>query len=280
MVEDLITKVQWSELRDTFQQEWGFGRVNATQLTTGARSAPRLIASERRSHLAIHDAILPVGDDVAADKTGSDDVPRCARVKVCGTRDGLQPCAYELSEQLLFQLHGRRRVLVVDPAYTFRGVYPYPADHPLDRQSMVDWDKVDLVRFPKCTDVRGRVVVLGPGEMLYLPQFFWAHVQNLEETCIALHVVLGSGSRTRRHRSPSSAELATSRLLEQRVVEKEGQKDAKRFLEAVAVGEESELIDTSSLKVAAAVRSRAVVSHVAVTLSFRHGTARDLREWS
>ena len=60
----------------------------------------------------------------------SGEVRRCVQTMLlCGMRDALLPAQYTGYECLQAQLKGRRRVVLVDPAQTFKGMYPYPCNH-------------------------------------------------------------------------------------------------------------------------------------------------------
>ena len=73
-------------------------------------------------------------------------------------------------ETLEIQLLGRRRVTLVSPDQTYRGVYPFPTAHPLDGRSAVDWSDVDYARFPNAANVRGAVAILEPGTACSSPR--------------------------------------------------------------------------------------------------------------
>lgn len=61
----------------------------------------------------------------------------------------------------------------------FRGLYPYPVHHPYDQYSMVDFDRPDTAAWPKfLSGVRGRCCILEPGDLLFVPQYWWAAVHR------------------------------------------------------------------------------------------------------
>ena len=72
-------------------------------------------------------------------------------------------------------------------------MYPYPVGHPLDGRSMVDWADVAYDRFPNAAGVTGRVCVLAPGDVLFVPEGWWRHEQGLSHT--HAHVQLRFGRR-------------------------------------------------------------------------------------
>lgn len=69
----------------------------------------------------------------------------------------------------MLQVKGVRRVLIIDPKYSFSGMYPFAVHHPYDGHSMVDWEAPDESAWPACQGVRGRVCLLQPGDVLFVP---------------------------------------------------------------------------------------------------------------
>lgn len=88
------------------------------------------------------------------------------------------PCHYDEQENLFAQVQGYKRFILFPPEQ-FDCLYPYPVHHPHDRQSQVDFDQPDYAKFPKFKDARGFEGVVGPGEVLYIPIYWWHHVESL-----------------------------------------------------------------------------------------------------
>lgn len=61
-------------------------------------------------------------------------------------------------------------------------MYPFPLHHPHDRQSQVDLDNPDLTKFPKFKDAKGVEGIVNPGDVLYLPPYWWHHVISIDQT--------------------------------------------------------------------------------------------------
>lgn len=43
----------------------------------------------------------------------------------------------------------------------------------------VDFDRPNYTKFPKFKDARGCEAVVGPGDVLYIPIYWWHHVESL-----------------------------------------------------------------------------------------------------
>lgn len=99
----------------------------------------------------------------------------------------LYHCHFDLQPNLHVQLTGRKRFILFPPE-AWPHLYPFPVHHDLDRRSMVDLDSPDGSRFPSWRGARGFEVELGPGDALYIPPYWWHHVQSLtpETTSMAM----------------------------------------------------------------------------------------------
>jgi hypothetical protein len=83
------------------------------------------------------------------------------------------PIHYDLSENLLVQILGEKRVLLWDPTqYPLLYLNPIGTRH--DRQSRIDVNRPDPVSFPRFVNAKALEHILRPGEMLYIPAF-WMH---------------------------------------------------------------------------------------------------------
>jgi len=125
-----------------------------------------------------------------------------------GTGGTLYHCHYDLQPNLHVQLTGRKRFILFPPE-DYGSLYPFPVHHDLDRRSRVDLDSPDDARFSSWSHAQGKIVELEPGDALYIPPFWWHHVQSLspETTSMAMwffehfplseHVPYGVGQRAR-----------------------------------------------------------------------------------
>lgn len=99
----------------------------------------------------------------------------------------LYHCHYDLQPNLHVQLSGKKRFIVFSPDEWPR-LYPFPLHHDLDRRSQVDFDNPDYDKFPEFRGARGSIVELNPGDALYIPPYWWHHVQSItpETTSMAM----------------------------------------------------------------------------------------------
>ena len=164
---------------------------------------------------------------------------------VAGHRDGLTPARYILEDSIHLQVHGRRRILLISPEYSFKGMYPYPVAHPYDGYSMVDLDDVNYGQTPAFAAVRGQSFILEPGDLLYIPRGWWRHEQGLSKEHISLDLRFSPGKRARdRH----VAVLPVSRDIEERLARTEGIEQIKHWIKVIAEADDANWIDLSTVK--------------------------------
>lgn len=106
-----------------------------------------------------------------------------------GTSGSGTQCHYDVANNVILQLHGSKRVRVWRPSDGVYRLHTYPDAHPRSRKSQVDLDVDDdddstlRWRYPHyyCTHTPLRPtldVILRPGDALYLPAFWFHHVEN------------------------------------------------------------------------------------------------------
>ncbi len=161
-----------------------------------------------------------------------------------GVTDGLQPARYSLQDEILAQVSGRRRVLLIPPSAAFSGMYPFPVAHPYDRYSMVNLEALDPVEWPSCTQVRGIVAVLRPGDVLYVPAYWFAHAQDLESESATLRFTLSRGMRPP---ASAAAMLRASRSVEERVAAVEGPSAVRKWVSLIGQGAEGPMLDLGTV---------------------------------
>lgn len=90
------------------------------------------------------------------------------------------PIHYDLSENLLVQILGEKRVLLWDPTqYPLLYLNPIGTQH--DRQSRIDVNHPDPTFFPRFVNAKAlEHILLRPGEMLYIPAFWMHYVYTIK----------------------------------------------------------------------------------------------------
>ncbi len=85
-------------------------------------------------------------------------------------------------QNLFVQVTGKKRWLMADPAYTPCFEPRISSSSQQYCHSMVDFRDPDIERFPLYQYVPMWEVVLEPGDLLYVPPFWWHCVENLTDT--------------------------------------------------------------------------------------------------
>ncbi|HEU4533966.1 MAG TPA: cupin-like domain-containing protein, partial [Polyangiaceae bacterium] len=93
----------------------------------------------------------------------------------------VSPLHFDRAHNFFVQLYGRKKWILVAPEESDNVYYPC-ADFPLSRLHMspVDVEHPDLERFPKFRRVRRYELVLGPGDILFIPAGWWHYVRALD----------------------------------------------------------------------------------------------------
>lgn len=83
------------------------------------------------------------------------------------------------SDNILIQVAGRKRVLLVPPERT-NCMYPTRRYEFRSDMSAIDVKAWDPVRHPRYAEARPATVVLNPGDILYVPPKWWHRVESLD----------------------------------------------------------------------------------------------------
>ena len=85
---------------------------------------------------------------------------------------------FDQDHNFFVQLRGKKRFTLWSPAQ-HELLYMYPRVHPLWHKSRINFRSPDLTRFPDFSKSRALQVVLGPGDVLYVPPYTWHYVETL-----------------------------------------------------------------------------------------------------
>ena len=92
----------------------------------------------------------------------------------------VSPLHYDLSEGVLAQLHGTKRITLAATKYN-KELYPYPLAHAHDRQSQVDnIHDPDARAFPLSRSVPLLSGDLDAGSLLYIPYGWWHQIESID----------------------------------------------------------------------------------------------------
>jgi len=103
-----------------------------------------------------------------------------------GTGGNVTPLHWDSAQNLLSQVRGRKRVVLFEPKQT-SFLYPFSVYSTMPHLSHINIEKPDINKFPKFKKAKGIECMLEPGEMLFIPAFWWHQVHSLEQLNIAIN---------------------------------------------------------------------------------------------
>jgi len=102
---------------------------------------------------------------------------------------------FDPDDNFLVMIKGRKRVRLFK--HDIDSLYPNPlGSHGKTIQSQVNLDSPDLEKFPKFANAHCQHTILHPGEMLFIPAFFWHQVSALD-TGISMNFFYGDPGENR-----------------------------------------------------------------------------------
>jgi len=93
--------------------------------------------------------------------------------------DTRSPLHMDLPDNLFCQFVGRKRVRLFSPRQEWR-MYRHAPWSRLPQVSRVDAEDPDLGAFPRFAGARSLTCTIAPGEMLYIPRFWWHQIRSLD----------------------------------------------------------------------------------------------------
>jgi hypothetical protein len=103
-----------------------------------------------------------------------------------GQQGIVMPNHYDATDNMYVMAWGRKRAIIGEPGQ-LDALYRYPNEHPLAGSSQVNLTSPDLYRYPNFKNARLREVVVGPGDILYLPAWWWHQFEQPFDDTAALN---------------------------------------------------------------------------------------------
>ncbi len=97
-----------------------------------------------------------------------------------GPGNNFTPLHYDAADNFLTQIRGRKRVMLCPPREIAR-LYPYPFSYVANHFSQVNLHAPDLTRFPAWAHADRAVLEFGPGDMLFIPVYWWHAVWGIDQ---------------------------------------------------------------------------------------------------
>ncbi len=104
-----------------------------------------------------------------------------------GPGNNVTPLHYDAANNFLAQIRGRKQVILCPPREIAR-LYPFPFSYAANpyspaanHMSQVDVLSPDLTRFPAWAHADRTLLELGPGDMLFIPVYWWHAVYGIDQ---------------------------------------------------------------------------------------------------
>lgn len=155
----------------------------ASEEMDGADAAAAIAGAEasgRRPYL-MQQPIAKVAPELLAEVP----IPALARARKVdpylwfGAAGCVSPLHFDVANNLFAQVYGRKRFTLAPPDH-YQELAPAPISARHANLSRLDPERPDLARFPAFASVATTRCEVGPGDLLYLPPFYWHHVRSLQ----------------------------------------------------------------------------------------------------
>jgi len=152
-------------------------------------------------------------------------------------KDIITMCHYDEAFNFFGQVRGKKKFTLFSPN-EFKNLYPFPLHHANDRQCMVDIDDPDLEQFPNFVNSSAVVGVVGPGDVLYIPPYWFHHVDSLEDSISINFWFILNNSQPEAIKFPlsPSQKMAVRRNIERLIAQALGPREVGDFLKELAIG--------------------------------------------
>jgi len=112
-----------------------------------------------------------------------------------GSKNTTARCHYDSAPNLFVQIKGRKKFILFPPT-DWLNLYMFPHIHPALRQTQLNPENPDYVQFPNFQKTHPIQVIINPGELLYLPAFWFHQVQALDDFVSSVNIYHYGKDRT------------------------------------------------------------------------------------
>lgn len=184
-----------------------------------------------------------------------------------GTANNVTPLHHDSTNNFFAQIYGRKRITLFDPSQT-EWLYPYPVHVAMNHISFVDIENPDLMRYPEYRKAQPMECLLGPGELLYIPAYWWHHVRSVD---VSISVNIWWPPMFQQLLSPNAIR-ALPKLYEKNVL-----KDVKKILAGANLDflQGAVMLYSKNQKWAAVLLAGAALDEYVRKLSRDHGLAEE-----
>lgn len=127
------------------------------------------------------DLAPPFFEETLANEWANTDERRVITNVWIGSKGSTASLHHDPFDNLFVQIHGTKRFTLFSPDH-HHALYVYPKTNPSNRQAQVNIDAPNVDQFPRLSEAAhsGIEVVVHPGDVLYLPPFWFHQVTSLE----------------------------------------------------------------------------------------------------
>eukprot|EP01119_Soliformovum_irregulare_P001315 TRINITY_DN1103_c0_g2_i2.p1 TRINITY_DN1103_c0_g2~~TRINITY_DN1103_c0_g2_i2.p1 ORF type:complete len:466 (+),score=121.45 TRINITY_DN1103_c0_g2_i2:12-1409(+) len=100
------------------------------------------------------------------------------------SRDVRPPIHYDMDHNFYVHVSGTKR-FVLFPPWEWKNLHTFPRIHPKWHKAQSDFEFPDLEVTPRYSQAKAYEAVLNPGDILYIPPYWWHHVQSVTP-CISM----------------------------------------------------------------------------------------------
>jgi lysine-specific demethylase 8 len=97
-----------------------------------------------------------------------------------GPGNNVTPLHYDTANNFLTQIRGRKQVILCPPR-EIAHLYPFPISYLGNNMSQINVASPDLTHFPEWAHADRALLEIGPGDMLFIPVFWWHATSGIDQ---------------------------------------------------------------------------------------------------